>query len=113
MRGDESMMKRTVATLVLLGAFGTAGAAPQEKGNGTKLDTGRIEELTGIKGALNAKEGVFKLSVPRTDLSVTTAGVKMTPPMGLTSWAAFKRDGTRTMVMGDMVMTEDQDRKST
>jgi len=28
--------------------------------------------------------------------------------MGLTSWAAFKRDGSRTMVMGDMVMTEDQ-----
>src|SRR5712692_8942444 len=108
MRGDESMMKRTVATLVLLGAFGVAGAAPQKKGNGTKLDTARIEELTGIKGAFNAKEGVFKVSVPRTDLSVTIAGVKMTPPMGLTSWAAFKRDGNRTMMMGDMVLTEDQ-----
>src|SRR5260370_28564216 len=32
----------------------------------------------------------------------------MTPPMGLTSWAAFKRDGNRTMVMGDIVLTEDQ-----
>lgn len=32
----------------------------------------------------------------------------MTPPMGLTSWAAFKRDGNDDMVMGDMVMTEDQ-----
>jgi hypothetical protein len=32
----------------------------------------------------------------------------MTPPMGLTSWAAFKRDGKDDMVMGDMVMTEDQ-----
>jgi len=102
------MMKRTVATLVLLGAFGIAGAAPQKKGNGTKLDTARIDELTGIKGAFNPKEGVLKVSVPRTDLSVTTAGVKMTPPMGLTSWAAFQRDGKRTMVMGDMVMTEDQ-----
>ena len=28
--------------------------------------------------------------------------------MGLTSWAAFKRDGKDDMVMGDMVMTEDQ-----
>jgi Domain of Unknown Function (DUF1259) len=35
-----------------------------------------------------------------TDLSVTIAGVKMTPPMGLTSWAAFKRDGKEDMVMG-------------
>jgi hypothetical protein len=32
----------------------------------------------------------------------------MTPPMGLTSWAAFKRNGNRTMVMGDMVLTEEQ-----
>src|SRR5262250_3561884 len=101
------MVKRAVTTLVLVGAFGIAAAAAQKNGS-PKLDTARIEELTGAKGAFNAKEGVFKVSVPRTDLSVTTAGVKMTPPMGLTSWAAFKRDGSRTMVMGDMVLTEDQ-----
>ena len=53
------------------------------------LDTARIEQLTGGKGELNTQEGVFKVSVPRTDLAVTAAGVKMTPPMGLTSWAAF------------------------
>jgi Domain of Unknown Function (DUF1259) len=41
-------------------------------------------------------------------LSVTIAGVKMTPPMGLTSWAAFEREGKDDMVMGDIVMTEDQ-----
>ena len=97
-------MKRVMTIVLLVGAFGSASAAPQKNG----LDTARIEELTGVKGALNAKEGVFKVSVPRSDLSVTTAGVKMTPPMGLTSWAAFKRDGNRTMVMGDMVMTEEQ-----
>jgi len=101
------MVKRAVTILVLVGALGIAAAAPQKNGS-PKLDTARIEELTGVKGAFNAKEGVFKVSVPRSDLSVTTAGVKMTPPMGLTSWAAFKRDGNRTMVMGDMVMTEDQ-----
>ncbi len=72
------------------------------------LDTANIERLAGVKGQLNAKEGVFKLSVPRTDLSVTVAGVKMTPPMGLTSWAAFTKVGHQTMVMGDMVMLEDQ-----
>jgi uncharacterized protein DUF1259 len=72
------------------------------------MDTGAIERLTGAKGALDEKEGVFKVSVPRKDLSVTVTGVKMSPPMGLTSWAAFKRDGGNDMVMGDMVMTEDQ-----
>src|SRR5439155_26720513 len=59
-------------------------------------------------GKLDEKEGVFKVSVPRADLSVTAAGVKLTPPMGLTSWAAFKRAGNHTVVMGDMVLLEDQ-----
>ncbi|HEV8379527.1 MAG TPA: DUF1259 domain-containing protein [Tepidisphaeraceae bacterium] len=73
-----------------------------------KLDTAKIEQLTGAKGKTDEKEGVFKVSVPRADLKVTTAGVKMTPPLGLTSWAAFKSMGDHTVVMGDTVMTEDQ-----
>jgi Domain of Unknown Function (DUF1259) len=72
------------------------------------MDTAAIERLTGAKGMLDEKEGVYKVSAPRKDLSVTIAGVKMTPPMGLTSWAAFKREGKDDMVMGDMVVTEDQ-----
>src|SRR5260370_11228301 len=72
------------------------------------MDTGTIERLTAAKGALDEKEGVFKVSLPRKDLSVIVAGVKMTPPMGLTSWAAFKRDGHDDMVMCDIVMAEDQ-----
>jgi hypothetical protein len=72
------------------------------------LDTAKIEQLTGAKGELNTQEGVFKVSVPRTDLAVTTAGVKMTPPMGLTSWAAFQQVGPQTIVMGDIVLLEDQ-----
>src|SRR5215216_5231284 len=73
-----------------------------------RLDTARIEQLAGAKGKLDEKEQVFKVSVPRGDLKVTTAGVKMTPPLGLTSWAAFKKVGGHTAVMGDTVMTEDQ-----
>jgi len=45
------------------------------------MDTGAIERLTAAKGARNEKEGVFKVSVPRKDLSVIIAGVKMSPPM--------------------------------
>jgi hypothetical protein len=72
------------------------------------LDTAKIEQLTGAKGELNTQEGVFKVSAPRSDLAVTVAGVKMTPPLGLTSWAAFQPMGTQTMVMGDLVLLEDQ-----
>jgi uncharacterized protein DUF1259 len=80
-------------------------AAPTAK---PSFDTAKIEELTGAKGALNEREGVFKVSVPRSDLSVTAGGVKLTPPMGLTSWAAFKKSGNHTVVMGDIVLQEDQ-----
>src|SRR5690349_2255899 len=68
------------------------------------LDTAKIEQLTGAKGEFNTQEGVFKVSVPRTDLAVTVAGVKMTPPLGLTSWAAFQPMGAQTIVMGDLVL---------
>jgi hypothetical protein len=96
------MLKRfTLFLLVLLVAV-PAIAAPE------KLDTARIEALTGAKGKMDDKEGVFKVSVPRADLKVATAGVRMTPPLGLTSWAAFKTVGDQTAVMGDTVMTEDQ-----
>ncbi len=88
--------------LVLVGGRGVVDAAD------AALDTAKIEQLTGGKGELNTQEGVFKINVPRTDLAVTTAGVKMTPPMGLTSWAAFQQIGTQTMVMGDLVLLEDQ-----
>src|SRR5467141_709261 len=73
-----------------------------------RLDTATIERLTGVKGELNEKEGVFKVSVPRSDLDITVAGVKMTPPLGLTSWVAFQRAGEQVMVMGDLVLLEDQ-----
>src|SRR6059058_139579 len=72
------------------------------------LDTARIEQVTGLKGKWNEKEGVFKVEMPRSDLAVTAAGTKMIPPLGLTAWAAFTKAGGRTVVMGDMVLTEDQ-----
>jgi len=101
---------RKILLMVLIAFLSTLGAqAAAKKGAAPpKLDTARIEELTGAKGKLDEKEGVFKVSVPRSDLSVTIGGVRMTPPMGLTSWAAFKRAGDHTMVMGDLVLLEDQ-----
>lgn len=80
------------------------GAGPKSVG----LDTADIERRTGQKGELSADEGVFKVNLPRTDLEVNAAGVRLTPPLGLTAWAAFKRVGERTLVMGDIVLLEDQ-----
>jgi len=99
-------MRTKLVAITLVGFVATPvlAAAPPK----TSFDTAKIEKLTGAKGTLNEKEGVFKVSVPRSDLSVTAGGVKLTPPMGLTSWAAFKKAGKHTVVMGDTVMLEDQ-----
>src|SRR6058998_2695497 len=94
--------------LLTLAGLALLWSMPWSLAAGTRLDTATIEQLTGVKGELNDKEGVFKVSVPRTDLAVTAAGVKLTPPMGLTSWAAFHKAGDQTMVMGDIVLLEDQ-----
>ena len=72
------------------------------------FDTARIEQLTGAKGQMNAKEGVFKVTLPRADLKVSALGVKLNPAMGLSCWAAFKKMGDHTMMMGDQCLTEDQ-----
>src|SRR5207248_5835653 len=73
------------------------------------LDTAKIDQATGLKGVLNDKEGVFKVSVPRTDVKVSVDEFSMPPFMGLTSWAAFHA-GTppKTMVMGDLVLFQDE-----
>ncbi|MCA1602457.1 MAG: DUF1259 domain-containing protein [Acidobacteria bacterium] len=97
--------KVTILTLVLMNA--SVGVSPASAAAQT-IDTAKLEQLTGVKGKLNDKEGVFKVAVPRSDLKVTVAGVRMTPPMGLTSWAAFTKDGEKTLLMGDMVLLEDQ-----
>jgi hypothetical protein len=95
-----------VTGLVALLCSDVALAAP--KAGAGALDQAKIEQLTGAKGKLDEKEGVFKVSVPRADLKVVAGGVHLTPPMGLTTWAAFTKSGEHTMVMGDMCLTEDQ-----
>jgi len=92
-------MQRLILAASLLLAT-AASAAP--------IDGTLIEKLTGAKGKLDDKEGVFKVSVPRADLKVVAGGVHLSPPMGLTTWAAFTRSGEHTMVMGDLCLTEDQ-----
>jgi hypothetical protein len=73
------------------------------------LDTAGIEKGTGLSGKWNETEKVFKVSYPRKDLSVTSNGVRITPAMGLTAWAAFTPvSGGHAAVMGDIVMTESQ-----
>jgi hypothetical protein len=76
---------------------------------GAKLDTAKIEQITGMKGNFNQKENVFKVSMPRADVQVSVDGWTMPPFMGLGPWAAFTpHHGSMVMVMGDMVLFQDE-----
>lgn len=72
------------------------------------LDVNKIMRLTGAKGHINTKEKVFKVSQLREDLKISMSGVKMIPRMGLTSWVTFKKINNETIIVGDLVLTEDQ-----
>ena len=78
--------------------------------NGTAaLDTAKIDQIIGLKGKLNEKEGVYKITFPRDDVKVTVDGRTMPPFMGLGTWAAFTQGShTEAMVMGDTVLFEDE-----
>jgi hypothetical protein len=78
--------------------------------NGTAaLDTAKIDQIIGLKGKLNEKEGVYKVTFPRNDVKVTVDGWQMPPFMGLGTWAAFTKGAqVEAMVMGDTVLFEDE-----
>src|SRR6266704_914730 len=90
-----------LSTTILLGVISSTLAAD--------LNTARIDELTGLKGKLNEKEGVYKVTFPRSDVKVIVDGWTMPPFMGLGTWAAFtKGEHSEAMVMGDTVLFEDE-----
>jgi hypothetical protein len=72
------------------------------------LDAAKIDQITGLKGKLNEKEGVYKITWPRNDVKVVVDGWTMPPFMGLGTWAAFTETTSGAMMMGDTVLFEDE-----
>src|SRR6185295_5101567 len=68
-RTDVTMIRRGALILVVTVAFTgvTARGALAQAG---KLDTQRIDEITGLKGTFTEQEGVFKVTAPRADTKV-------------------------------------------
>src|SRR5215468_12333585 len=66
-----------------------------------------VESAMGRPGQPQPGE-VMKFSMPRKDLHVTLAGVAIKPGLALGSWSAFKQMTGGAMVMGDLVLTEDE-----
>jgi len=70
-------------------------------------DWSKVDQALGKTGT-DQPGGVHKFGLPRTDLHVTVDGVPIKPSLALGGWLAFKSMGSETMVMGDLVMTEDE-----
>ncbi|HYO81666.1 MAG TPA: DUF1259 domain-containing protein [Bryobacteraceae bacterium] len=67
-----------------------------------------VDQLTGAKGTYTAEEDVYRVAFPRTDLKVSIEGRPAHPFLGFSSWAAFTPGHGGTMVMGDIVLLEDE-----
>jgi hypothetical protein len=66
-----------------------------------------VAQALGKAGSMQPGD-VYKVSLPRSDLKVTVNGIELKPALALGSWVAFKKMGSMTMVMGDLVLTEDE-----
>jgi hypothetical protein len=92
-------VRRVVAAAIMVAGCASAVAAGEPNAE-------VIAKITGLQPEV--KNGIATVRVPRDDLSVVADGVTMTPFQGLTSWAAFEQAGDKTMVMGDLTLTENQ-----
>jgi uncharacterized protein DUF1259 len=69
-----------------------------------QLDTLLIAKNMGVKGKSN--NGEYKITIPQNDLDVEVDGFRIIPPMGLGTWIDFIPVKEGAMIMGDLVLTE-------
>jgi len=91
---------------LILGACATAAAQGGDSNTATQsADWKAVEAAIGKTGSVQPG-GVFKIGLPRTDLTVIVRGVQLSPTLALGSWVAFKKMGSEAVVMGDLVLIE-------
>ncbi|MBA1141301.1 DUF1259 domain-containing protein [Mesorhizobium neociceri] len=73
----------------------------------TSPDWSQVGKALG-KGGTALPDGVYRVGLPRTDLKVSLDGVSLKPGFALGGWIAFDPMGSQTMVMGDIVLTQDE-----
>lgn len=65
-----------------------------------------LEHVFGKKGT--SQGNMFKITFPRSDLHVSLDDVPIQPGLALTSWVAFMDMHDQTMIMGDLVLLEQE-----
>src|SRR3989442_41504 len=66
-----------------------------------------VEQALGKSGQMQPGD-VFRIGMPRTDLNVTVKGISVKAGFALGSYAAFKQVGDHAMVMGDLVLLDQE-----
>ena len=94
------MIKTTLKAAALCIMLPTAAGAAD-------ADWTKVADALGKSGT-EMPGGVYRVGLPRTDLHVKLDGVDIKPTLALGSWLAFQGKGDATMVMGDLVLTEDE-----
>ena len=86
-------------TLSCMTTFGNAQEVP--------ADYQAVMKTVGKSG--DYKGNVLKVNIPRNDLHVKVAGYSLPTPFGFGGWFALtKGDGGEDVVMGDLVLTQDE-----
>ena len=85
----------------------TAQTTSSAPANTTASNWKQVEEAMGRPGQILPGD-VIRFGMPRKDLHVVLHSVEIKAGLALGSWAAFKQDSGGAMVMGDLVLTEDE-----
>ena len=96
------VLKHVIFILGLIMIVGTP-----ERALSAEPDWKAVESALGKSGQIQPG-GVFRIGMPRTDLTVTVKGVPVKAGFALGSYAAFKSVGDHTMVMGDLVLLDQE-----
>ena len=98
--GNEIM--RSILLTILL----TAGIAPA---SAQEMPAEYKALMTALGKTGDFKDGVLKVNIPRNDLKVTIKQRPAPTPLGFGGWVALtKGDGGHEVMMGDLVLTEDE-----
>jgi hypothetical protein len=95
-------LKQAILVVGLAVIAGTPALAPA-----AEPDWKAVEAALGKSGQTQPG-GVFRIGMPRTDLTVTVKNVSVKAGFALGSYAAFKPVGDQAMVMGDLVLLDQE-----
>src|SRR6202008_1608816 len=101
-----SRIRRTsMRALLALGVIGALTLGPAVASAQT-INWDKVDAALGRKAAVSGD--VHRYGFPRTDLTVTVYGVTIKPALALGGWVAFKPAHGGAMLMGDLVLLENE-----